>query len=78
MTSSVVMQEEQGQAPVEHSDATQRVTGRSNNTEKRIGGASGGNVEKADQKVDSGHSIENRNFYETEEEKCQFMCTSGC
>ena len=40
---------------------------RSNDTESCIGGAIGGEVEKAGRKGDSVHSIENRNFYKTEE-----------
>ena len=38
-----------------------------------IGGASAGNSEKAGQKSDSFHSIENRQCYETEAEKRKFI-----
>ena len=44
VTSCVVMQEEQGQAPLECSDATQSVTRTSNDMDTRIGGASVGDV----------------------------------
>ena len=41
----------------------------------RIGGTSVGDMEKAGRKADSvQQSIENRQFYETEEEKRQFIC----
>ena len=39
----------------------------------RIGGQSVGDMEKAGQKADSVQSIENRKFYETEEDHCQFI-----
>ena len=42
----------------------------------RIGGTSGGDAEKAGQKADSVQSIENRKFYETEEEKHKLICES--
>ena len=45
----------------------------SNDPESRIGGASVGDAEKAGLKADSAESIENRKFYETEEEKRQFL-----
>ena len=73
VTSYVVVKEEKGQTPVECSDATQSVTGRSNAKDNCIGGTSGRREEKAGQIADSVQSIENRNFYETEEEKHQFM-----
>ena len=50
------------------SDPTQNVTERSNDMETFIGGTSVGNVEKAGQRADSVQSIENRKFYESEEE----------
>ena len=53
VTSCVVTQEEQGQTPPEHSDATQRVTRLSNDKDTRIGGASVGDAEKAGRKADS-------------------------
>ena len=53
-------QEEQGQTPAECSDATQSVTGTSNDTGTLIGGASVGNTEKAGWKADSVQSVENR------------------
>ena len=57
-------------------DDTQSVTGQSNDTDTCIGGASVGDAEKAGLKADSVLSIENRQFYETEEEKPQFICES--
>ena len=53
----------------------QSVTGKSNDTNTRIG-TSVGNAEKAGWKTDSVQSVENRKFYETEEEKCQFISES--
>ena len=47
VTSCIVTQEEHGQAPVERSDATQSVTGKSNAKDRLIGGASEGDDEKA-------------------------------
>ena len=70
VTSCVVTHEEQGQALVERNDATQCVLERSNDTESCIGGATVSDVEKAGRKADNVQSIENINFYETEEEKC--------
>ena len=46
-------QEEQGQAPVESSGATQSVTGKSIDTDTRIGGSSVGDEQKAGRKADS-------------------------
>ena len=51
-------------------------TGRSNNRDTCIGGASVGNAEKAGWKAESVQSIENRQFYKTEKEKLQFICES--
>ena len=70
--SCIVMQEEKGQTPVEDSDAMQSRS-EGNATDNCIVGDSGGREEKAGQIADSVQSIENRNFYETEEEKHQFM-----
>ena len=42
-------------------------------THTNIGGASGGDTQKAVQKADSVQSLENRNSYETEEKKGQFI-----
>ena len=50
----------------------QSVTRQINDTETHIGGAS---VENAD-KAESVQSIENRQCYETEEEKRKFICES--
>ena len=58
-----LIQEEQGQAPVEGSDATQCVTERSNDTESHKGGASLGDKEKEGRKADSVKSLENRKLY---------------
>ena len=73
--SCIVMQEEKGQTPVEDSDAMQSRS-EGNATDNCIVGDSGGREEKAGQIADSVQSIENRNFYETEEEKLQFICDS--
>ena len=70
------MQEKKDQAPVENSDVMQSVTGKSNDMDTCIGGASVGDAEKAGRKADSVQSIENRTFYETKEEKWQFICES--
>ena len=43
---------------------TQSITGWSNDMNNHIGGASGGNAEKASRKAGSVQSIENRQFYE--------------
>ena len=56
--------------------ATQRATEQNNAADNCIGCASGGRKKKAGQIADSVQSIENRNFYETEEEKLQFICDS--
>ena len=58
MTSCVVKQAEQGQLLEKRKEDTQSVTGWSNDINTRIGGASGGNAEKAG----SVQSIENRQF----------------
>ena len=67
--SFVVTQEEQGQPPEKHKEDTQSVTGQINDADTHIGGASRGNTEKAGRKAGSVQSIENRQFYETKEEK---------
>ena len=72
----ILRQEKQGQAPAERSDATQNVARTSNDTDTHIGGASVGDGEKAGWKTDSVQSIENRQSYKTQEEKCQFICES--
>ena len=72
VTSCVVMQEELGQQPGKRKKDTQCVTGRSNDEETCIGCASVGNaekVEKAGRKAECIQTIENRQSYETEEEK---------
>ena len=69
-------QEELGQR---HKENTQCVTGRSFCPETRIGGTSVGNaekVEKAGRKAECVQTIENRQSYETEEEKQKFICES--
>ena len=73
VTSCIVMQEEQGKLPVKGKEDTPSITERSNDMDTRIGDPSVGNVEKAGQKADSVQSIENRQFYETEGEKRQFI-----
>ena len=76
VTSSVVTPEEQGQAPAERSEAMQSVTRMSNDMDTHIGGTSIGDAEKAGWKANSVQSIENRQLYETEEEKSQLICES--
>ena len=66
----------EGQLLVKHKEDTPSFTERSNDTDTHIGGASVGNTEKAGCKADSVQSIENRQFYETEGEKRQFICES--
>ena len=73
VTSCVVTEEELGQGPEKQKENTQSVTEQINDTETRIGGASVENAEKAGQKADSVQSIENRQYYEIEEEKQTFI-----
>ena len=73
--SCVVTQAEQGQLPEKCKEDTQSVTGRSNNTDTRIGGAIVKSAEKAGQKAESV-SLEKRQFYETKGEKHQFISES--
>ena len=73
VTSCIVTQAEQGQLLEKCKEDTQSVTGWSNDTNTHIGGANGGNTEKAGRKAGSVQSIENRQFYKTEEEKHQFI-----
>ena len=70
------MQEEQDQTLEACSDATQSVTGSSNDTDTCIWGTSVGDAEKAGRKADSVQSIENRQSYKIKEEKLQFICES--
>ena len=67
--SCAIVQAEQGQLPEKRKEDTQSVTGQSNDTDTHIGSACGGNAEKADKKAGSVQSLENRQFYKTEEEK---------
>ena len=76
MTSCIVVQAEQGQLLEKIKEDTQSNIGWSNDMDTCIGGASGGYGEKAGWKAGSVQSIENRHFYETKEEKCQFICES--
>ena len=62
VTSSVVMQEEQGQALVECSNTMQSITEKSNDINTCIGGTSVCDIEKAGRRADSVQSIENRKF----------------
>ena len=71
VTSCVVNQAEQCQTP--EKEDTQSVTGQSNDMNTHIGGAIGGNAEKAVRKADSVQYMEKRQFYETKGEKCQFI-----
>ena len=66
-------QAEQGQIPEERKEEKQGVTGQSSETNTHIGSSSGENAEKAGQKAGSEKTIENRQFYETKEEKRQFI-----
>ena len=52
---------------------TQSFTVKSNDTDTHIEGTIVGDAEKAGWKADSVQSIENRQFYKTEEEKHQFI-----
>ena len=74
VTSCIVTQEEQGQTPAKCSDATQSLTRMSNDMGSCIGGTSGVEVEKAAWKADSVQSVLKTQSYETDEEKCQFIC----
>ena len=56
-----------------NNDATQSVMERLNAADTSIEGASVERGETAGQAADSIQSIENRNFYETKEEKCQLV-----
>ena len=60
----------------ERSEAMQSVTRMSNDMDTHIGGTSIGDAEKAGWKANSVQSIENRQLYETEEEKSQLICES--
>ena len=51
----------------------QRITGRINDAETRIGSTSVGNAEKAIWKAGSVQSIENRQCYETAKERRKFI-----
>ena len=62
-----------GQLPEDRKEDKKGVTGQSNNTDTRIGSASGENAEKVGWKPGSVQSIENRQFYKTEEEKRKFI-----
>ena len=54
VTSCVVMQEEQGQAPVDCSDTMRSVRGKNNDMDTRIGGSSVCDAEKAGWKAERG------------------------
>ena len=71
--SCLVVQAELGQWPEKRKEDTQSVTGRINDAETLIGGASVENREKAGRKADSVQSIENRQCYETEKENQKFI-----
>ena len=68
--------DEQGQTLEVRKEDMQRVTGQINDTDTCIGGTSVGDAEKAGQKAYSVQCTENRQFYETKKEKCQFVCES--
>ena len=57
VTSCVVTQEEQGETPGAHSDITQSLTRTNNDRDTCIGGASGGDAEKAGHKAESVQKI---------------------
>ena len=73
VTSCVVTQDEQGQTLEVYKEDRQSITGQRNDTDTRIGGASVGDTEKAVRKTDSVQPIENKQFYESKEEKLQFI-----
>ena len=62
VTSCVVTQDEQGQLPEKSKEDMQSITGRSNDTDTHIGGASGENTEKVGRRAGSVQSIENSQF----------------
>ena len=73
----VVTKEDVGQQSEKRKENT--VTERSNRAETRIGGASvedAEKVEKAGQNIECVQTIENRQYYETEEEKRKFISES--
>ena len=76
MISCIVTQAEPGQLLEKSKEDRQSITGRSNDTYTRIGGASGENTEKAGWKAGNVQSIENRQCYETKGEKRQFIFES--
>ena len=63
-------QAEQGQLLEKHKENTQSIPRQSNDRDTSIGGASGGNAEKAGWKAGSVQSLEKRQFYEAKGEKC--------
>ena len=65
--------EEICQQPEKHKENMQRITGRINDAETRIGSTSVGNAEKAIWKAGSVQSIENRQCYETAKERRKFF-----
>ena len=71
--SCVLKQAEQGQLPEKHKEDRHSVTGQSNDTDTCIGSTTGGNTENAGRKAGSVQSIENIQFYKTEEEKHRFI-----
>ena len=76
VTSCVVKQEELGQQREKRKENTHCVAVQSYCAETSIGGASAGNaekVEKAGRKADCEQNIENRQTYETKEEKRKFI-----
>ena len=75
-TSWVGAQEEQGQTPVDCSDAAQSLARMSNDTGTHKGGTSAEDAEKAGWKAGSVQSVVNRQSYKTTEEKRQFLCKS--
>ena len=76
VTSCLVMQKEVSQQPEKRKDNTQSITGRINDEETRIGGASVWHAEKASRKAVIVQSLENRQCYETEDEKQKFIIES--
>ena len=79
MSSWVVTQEVLGQHSKKRKESTQSVNEDSNSAETSIGGASvkdAEKIEKAGQNMECVQTIENRQYYETEEEKRKFISES--
>ena len=79
VSSCVVTQEDPGQRSEKHKESTQSKTEYHNSAETSIGGSSvedAEKVEKAGQNMECVQTIENRQYYKTEEEKRKFISES--